>query len=423
VFKGNRSQSGGERTAEERKRAREERERRRGVAVPAPATPADEELAPAESLTPVQPGADEAPPTVEHALPEEPALPPIEPASDALALPPVPAEEPPPAELPSEELPLLPEAEPPPPPRSRRDSRMKKRVNRLREQRASSHRWQRRLAIRLGALLALAGVVAVVWALAQSQGSSSPKPPAPPRVVKVTIPEGFTRAQIAALAKADGLRGDYLAASVRSSLLHPTRYGAPRGTPSLEGFLFPATYDLYSTAAARHLVDEQLLAFRENFGDAEIHRAHTLGVTPYELLTVASLIEREAEVERDRPLIAAVIYNRLHQNMPLGIDASIRYALNDFSKPLTEAQLRTPSPYNTRLHTGLPPTPIGNPGLASIHAAAHPAHVSYLYYVAGADGCGEHVFSNTFAEFERNAAAYREAVAKNHGQVPTCHKK
>ncbi|MFI5008692.1 MAG: endolytic transglycosylase MltG [Solirubrobacterales bacterium] len=424
MFKGNRSQSGGERTAEERQRAREERERRRGVAVPAPATPADEEPAPAENLAPEQPGAGEEPPTVEHALPEEPA-PPLEPVSEEFALPPVPAEEPSAAGLPSEELPPLPEAEPPTPSPSpsRRDSRMTRRVERLREQRASSHSWQRRLAVRLGALLALAGVVVAVWALAQSQGSSAPKQPALPRIVKVTIPEGFTRAQIAALAKADGLRGDYLAASVRSSLLHPTRYGAPRGTPTLEGFLFPATYDLYSTASAKHLVDEQLLAFRENFGAVEIHRAHALGVTPYELLTVASLIEREAEVERDRPLIAAVIYNRLRLNMPLGIDASIRYALNDFSKPLTEAQLRTPSPYNTRLHTGLPPTPIGNPGLASIHAAAHPAQVSYLYYVAGADGCGEHVFSNTFAEFERNAAAYREAVAKNHGQVPTCHKK
>jgi hypothetical protein len=417
VFKGNRSQSGGERTAEERQRAREERERRRAAAAPA-----GDEPAPAESLAPEQPGADE-PPTVEHALREEPALPPIEPISEELASPPVPAEEPPAAELPPEELPLLPaEPPPPPPPRSRHDSRMRKRVNRLRERRASSHRWQRRLAIRLGALLALAAVVVAVWALAQSQGSSSPKPPAP-RIVKVTIPEGFTRAQIAALSKRAGLKGDYLAASIRSSLLHPTRYGAPRGTPSLEGFLFPATYDLYSTASAKHLLDEQLLAFRENFGAVEIHRAQALGVTPYGLLTVASLIEREAEVERDRPLIAAVIYNRLRLNMPLGIDASIRYALDDFSEPLTEAQLRTPSPYNTRLHTGLPPTPIGNPGLASIHAAAHPAHVSYLYYVAGADGCGEHVFSNTFAEFERNAAAYREAVAKNHGQVPTCHKR
>ncbi len=378
MFRGNRSQSGGERTEEERQHAREERERRRGAPLPDP---------------PPVPAVEEAPPTVEQAVPEE--IPP----------PPIPVEQSPP--LPA-----------------RRNSRMKKRVNRMRERRASSHRWQRRWAIRLGALLALAAVVAAVWALAQSQGSSSSKPAvAAPRVVKVTVPEGFTRAQIAALAKGAGLKGDYLAASIRSPLLHPTSYGAPRTTPTLEGFLFPATYDLYSAAPSKHLVEEQLLAFRENFGAVEIHRARALGVTPYELLTVASLIEREAEVERDRPLIAAVIYNRLHLHVPLGIDASIRYALNDFSKPLTEAQLRTNSPYNTRLHKGLPPTPIGNPGLASIHAAAHPAHVGYLYYVAAADGCGEHVFSKTFAEFEQHAAAYREAVAKNHGQVPTCHKK
>lgn len=274
---------------------------------------------------------------------------------------------------------------------------------------------------RLGALLAFVAVGVAIWLLAQSLGgSSSHRPPAPPHVVKVTIPEGYTRAQIAALAKAEGFKGDYLAATVRSPHLHPTRYGAPHGTPNLEGFLFPATYDLYAGTSVRHLVDEQLAAFTENFGDVEIHRAHSLGVTPYQLLIVASMIEREAEVERDRPLIAAVIYNRLRQGIPLGIDATIRYALNDFSAPLTEAQLRDPSPYNTRLHHGLPPTPISNPGLASIHAAAHPAHVSYLYYVAAADGCGGQVFSSSFARFEHDAAAYREALAKNHGRVPTC---
>jgi UPF0755 protein len=320
---------------------------------------------------------------------------------------------------PSEELPVLPA---PVVPAAPRNQRVEHRVNRLRKQRASSHRWQRRWAIRVLVLLALAAVVVTVLTLAQSQGASKPAPVLP-KIVKVTIPEGFTRAQIAALAKADGLRGDYLAASVRSSLLHPTRYGAPSGTPSLEGFLFPATYDLYTGTPAKHLVDEQLLAFRENFNDVEIRRARALGVTPYELLTVASMIEREAAVAHDRPLVAAVIYSRLRLNMPLGIDATIRYALNDFSEPLTEAQLHDPSPYNTRLHTGLPPTPISNPGVASIHAAAYPAHVGYLYYVAGADGCGEQVFSSNIAEFERNAAAYREAVAKNHGQVPTCHKK
>ena len=104
--------------------------------------------------------------------------------------------------------------------------------------------------------------------------------------------------------------------------------------------------------------------------------------------------------------------------MPLGIDATIRYALNDFSKPLTEAQLHDPSPYNTRLHTGLPPTPISNPGAASIHAAAYPAHVAYLYYVAGADGCGEQVFSSTAAQFEKDVASYREAVKKHGGKPP-----
>ena len=121
----------------------------------------------------------------------------------------------------------------------------------------------------------------------------------------------------------------------------------------------------------------------------EIRRARDLHVTPYELLTVASMVEREAQVPGDRPKIAAVIYNRLREGMPLGIDATIYYAVElrdgiaTYTHELTEAQLHIDSPYNTRTHTGLPPTPISNPGLASIRAAAYPAHVPYLYYVAG----------------------------------------
>jgi UPF0755 protein len=151
--------------------------------------------------------------------------------------------------------------------------------------------------------------------------------------------------------------------------------------------------------------------------------------TPYQLLTVASMVEREAQIPADRPRIAAVIYNRLSQGMPLGIDATIYYAVElksgvaTYTHELTEAQLHIDSPYNTRLHTGLPPTPISNPGLASIEAAAHPAHVPYLYYVAGADGCGEQVFSTTAAQFEVNAAAYHAAVARNGGHPPACRKK
>lgn len=280
---------------------------------------------------------------------------------------------------------------------------------------------------RAGALLALAAAIVVVLLVVHSlRGSGRPHAPAPPPVVKLVIPEGKTRLQIAQIAAAAGLTGSYRAASRRSPLLDPAHYGAPSGTDVLEGFLFPATYDLDPGANVSRLVDEQLLAFRERFGASEVRSAHRLGVTPYQLLTVASMVEREAQIAHDRPLIAAVIYNRLRREIPLGIDATIYYAVElkaqipTYTQELTTAQLHIESPYNTRTHTGLPPTPISNPGMASIEAAAHPARVPYLYYVAGADGCGEQVFSSTLAQFEADAAAYHAAVAKNGGHPPVC---
>lgn len=273
----------------------------------------------------------------------------------------------------------------------------------------------------LGVLVALGAVGAVLI----HRGERKPLPPAP-KVVRVLIPEGYTADQIAVLAREDGLRGSYTSAlgqAVHHGLLRPSSYGAPHGTHSLEGFLFPATYELYAGTPSSHLVQEQLTVFRRNFGGGEVDRARKLGVTPYQLLTVASIVEREAGIAHDRPLVAAVIYNRLRLGMTLGVDATLRYALHDFEHPLTEAQLALNTPYNTRLHRGLPPTPISNPGKAAIAAAAHPAHVSYLYYVAGADGCGEQAFSTSYAQFERNAAAYREALRRNGGNVPKCKKK
>jgi UPF0755 protein len=255
------------------------------------------------------------------------------------------------------------------------------------------------------------------------------KPPPAAIVVRVVIPEGYTRMQIATLAPEDNLSGSYLAASKRSSLLNPVHYGAPSATPSLEGFLFPATYDLTAGTPVSRLVSDQLIAFRQRFGPTEVRRAHDLHVTPYQLLTVASMVEREAQTAHDRPLIAAVVYNRLRQGMPLGIDATIYYAVElqkgiaTYTQELTTAQLRIESPYNTRIHKGLPPTPISNPGMASIEAAAHPAHVPYLYYVAAADGCGEQAFSSTYTAFQANVAAYQAAVSKNGGHPPTCKKK
>ena len=283
---------------------------------------------------------------------------------------------------------------------------------------------------RLAALFALAAAIAAVFLLLQSLlGSKSTKTVKPPSVIKVLVPEGKTRLQIAQIAAANGLAGSYRRASRRSPQLNPVDYGAPRGTPDLEGFLFPATYYMNPGESVGRLVEEQLLAFHENFGAREIDRARALGVTPYQLLTVASMVEREAQIPGDRPKIAAVIYNRLNQGMPLGIDATIYYAVElekgiaTYTHELTEAQLHINSPYNTRTHTGLPPTPISNPGVASILAAAHPAHVPYLYYVAGADGCGEQVFSTTAAAFEAHAAAYDAAVRSNGGRPPVCKKK
>lgn len=280
---------------------------------------------------------------------------------------------------------------------------------------------------RLSALLALVVAIAAVVALLRPLlRSSHPKAPAPLPIVKVVIPEGKTRVQIAQIAAADRLSGDYRAASKRSPLLNPASYGAPAGTPDLEGFLFPATYDMFVGAPVSRLVEEQLLAFRERFGAGDIHSARALHVTPYQLLIVASMVEREAQLPADRPKIAAVIYNRLRLGMPLGIDATIYYAIEQrlgvatYTRELTEAQLHIDSPYNTRTHVGLPPTPISNPGLASIEAAAHPAHVPYLYYVLAPDGCGEHVFSTTLAQFEVDDAAYHAALAKNGGHLPAC---
>jgi len=255
------------------------------------------------------------------------------------------------------------------------------------------------------------------------------KPPPAAIIERVVIPEGFTRMQTAALARSDYLSGDYLAASRRSPELDPRSYGAPAQSDSLEGFLFPATYEIPAGAPARRLVSQQLLAFRERFSAALRRRARALGLTPYELLIVASMVEREAKVPADRPRIAAVIYNRLRRGMLLGVDATVYYAIElqrgiaTYTGPLSTSLLRIDSPYNTRTHRGLPPTPISNPGLASIEAAARPARVPYLYYVAAADGCGEHVFSSTYAEFQADVAAYDAALSRNHGQLPACKRK
>ena len=238
-------------------------------------------------------------------------------------------------------------------------------------------------------------------------------------LMRLVIPEGLSRREIAPRAQATGVEGDYLEASAAGSRISYRRYGLEQPPPTLEGFLFPATYELRRGASARALVDKQLAAFRENFARIDLSHARRKNLTVYDVVTIASMVERETRVPRERPLVAAVIYNRLHARQPLGIDATIRYALGNWTRPLTRSELALDSPYNTRTRAGLPPTPIGNPGLASLEAAAHPARVGYLYYVVKPGTCGEHAFSSTFAEFQRDQARYNAAREAAGGRSPT----
>jgi UPF0755 protein len=238
--------------------------------------------------------------------------------------------------------------------------------------------------------------------------------PAVAKTVKLTIPEGRSRREIVPLVKQLGLTGSYLAATDRS----PRSVGGPRTAHTLEGYLFPATYQLRPGAPATALVKQQLAAFRDAFSKVKLGYAKRKHLTRYDILIIASMIEREAQLPSDRPLIAAVIYNRLHRHMPLGIDATLRYALHNWSSPLKVSELQRDSPYNTRTRQGLPPTPIGNPGLSSIQAAAHPARKPYLFYVVKPCGNGGHAFSSTEAKFQADVAKYNAARQANGGKNP-----
>jgi uncharacterized YceG family protein len=240
------------------------------------------------------------------------------------------------------------------------------------------------------------------------------------KVAAITIPEGYTREQIAAVAEEAGLTGSYMDASVRSKYLNPAKYGGARAE-SLEGFLFPDSFELKPEAPAADLVQLQVEDFKRRIEGVDMSYARSKNLTVYDVVTIASMVQAESGTPSQDKLVASVIYNRLRDGMPLGIDATVRYAVDNFDSPLTESELATDSPYNTRLNTGLPPGPIGNPGLAAIEAAARPAKTGYLFYVTKPGACNELEFSKTEAEFEADAARYNEAREAAGGNSPdTC---
>ncbi len=236
----------------------------------------------------------------------------------------------------------------------------------------------------------------------------------------LVLPEGYSRDQTAPLVEKAGVSGNYMAASKRVKGFDPSRYGAPKHPSNLEGFLFPATYDVHPGETVDELVAQQLQAFRQNLSQVNLEYAKKRGnLTPYDVVTIASMIDREVVIPKERRVVAAVIWNRLRRGEPLAIDATTRYEFRNYTHPITESELEANSPYNTRTHVGLPPTPIGNPGLASIEAAAHPAHVDYLFYVVNPNSCGGHSFTSNLAEFNKLVKRYNTARAANGGNAPS----
>jgi len=239
--------------------------------------------------------------------------------------------------------------------------------------------------------------------------------PPPPKPFHIVFPEGFTRedmadrvvavAEIARRKRNANVRLNrtaYRAASARGVV----RCFGRKPRTNLEGFLFPATYEFLKDTTSRQVVADQLVAFCRNWRKLDLRYARSKNLTPYDVLTIASMIEKEAKAPEERKLIAAVIYNRLHEGMPLGIDATLRYGLNiPPTESITQSQLQSNSPYNTRYRTGLPPTPIANPGLASMQAAAHPAKVNYLYFARKADHT-HHFFTASSTEFQQFLATH-----------------
>ncbi len=221
-----------------------------------------------------------------------------------------------------------------------------------------------------------------------------------PPTVKVSIPEGLTLKQAArrVAAGVDTITAaDYVA--VARDDPPPFRLGGYKRGTTLEGMLFPATYEVDPKVKARAFVDEQLTAFNENFAKVDMARALKAHLTPYDVVIIASMIDREALVPDDRPLVSAVVWNRLRKGMLLQFCSTVQYALGKTKPVLSFNDLKIDSAYNTYKHPGLPPAPISNPGLAALLAAAAPAHVDYLYFVARNDGSGRHYFSSSYAQF------------------------
>jgi UPF0755 protein len=232
-----------------------------------------------------------------------------------------------------------------------------------------------------------------------------------------TIPEGYTAKQIAARLAAKGFvnKAEFMALLQKPDQFAGDGVKSANGgggqLVALEGYLFPETYSLPVDSTEQEIaqtmvtqLDKELATLPKGW-DKQLAK---LNLTMHELLTVASLIEREVVVDKERPIVASVIYNRLKIGQPLQIDATVQYLLSKQKERLLYADLKVDSPYNTYKRKGLPPGPIANPSLASIRAALYPASTNYYYYVTKKDGTSSHLFAETYAQHLNNIAKSKQ---------------
>lgn len=218
---------------------------------------------------------------------------------------------------------------------------------------------------------------------------------------RFTVPEGYTVAQIAALLEKNGLtdKQRFLDIAKEGDFPYPFLERRTDTRYQLEGFLFPDTYEVSRNMSPEEIIGMMLRRFAEVFKEDYVRRAEELGMSVYDVVTLASVIEKEAKKPEERSIVSSVFHNRLKRGMKLESCATVQYALGTVKQRLTVEDTRYPSPYNTYLHPGLPPGPISCPGEAAIRAALFPADTEYLYFVARPDG--SHVFSRTLTEHDR----------------------
>lgn len=242
--------------------------------------------------------------------------------------------------------------------------------------------------------------------------------------IKVTIPEGSTSNEIIALLVKNelGKKEDFeKLVSNPSEFYSDFEFLDQKDIKSLEGFLYPSTYYFDKDAKPKDIIKEMLKLFKRNYTEELQKKQKERNMTLQEVVNLASIVEKEAVIDEDRPIIASVFYNRLDKDMPLQSDATLQYIFEERKKSMTYNDLKIDSPYNTYIQKGLPPTPIANPSIKSIKAVLEPSDTDYLYFVASIDG--GNVYSKTYEEHKKNVEQYRKDRDKRNKELEEKSKK